>query len=331
MFSDCSIIHINGLRLIECSVNIVGEVMDDGKPAGVSIMEMSTMSTSNLPPLRNLPSWTRVRDLDRVRYPRHLSSDCMVRSPPVDIKSPKAAAQPRTDAQGTHIASLEKDVLFLQQQHKDTLERLHAEIEDLKRVNKELQYQLIMEHENSPKESIWSNSNSSKSSSDGSAEKNSQCGFISSEEACEAEGGGAVTSLLPLRITCSPSQQPRTPTLKECELIIRQLYHANTAQYQELLRIKTVFREITSKNRSAAEAFSLARASLRDNSRGEVFEHFPKLPLKPLSKKEIPSHAGKGEHVLLPAIKHGLSSTMSERQRRAQDVHRLRLRRAVNS
>ncbi|XP_016356422.1 uncharacterized protein LOC107699617 [Sinocyclocheilus anshuiensis] len=253
------------------------------KSAGASIMEMSsTMSTSNLPPLRNLPSWTRVRDLDRVRYPRHLSSDCMVRSPPVDIKSPKAAAQPRTDAQGTRIASLEKDVLFLQQQHKDTLERLHAEIEDLKRVNKELQYQLIMEHENSPKESIWSNSNSSKSSSGGSAEKNSQCGFISSEEACEAGGGGAVMSLLPLRITCSPSQQPRTPTLKECEL-------------------------------------------------GEVFEHFPKLPLKPLPKKEIPSHAGKGEPVLLPAIKHSLSSTMSERQRRAQDVHRLRLRRAVNS
>lgn len=59
----------------------------------------------------------------------------------------------------------------------------------------------------------------------------------SSEEASEAGGGGggaAVTSLLPLRITCSPSQEPRTPTLKECKLIIRQLYHANTTQYQEV-------------------------------------------------------------------------------------------------
>lgn len=91
------------------------------------------MSTSNLPPLRNLPSWSRVRGLDRVRYPRLLSSDS-----PVDIKSPEAAAQSRTDAHSTHITSLEKDILFLQQQHKDTLERLHAEIEDLKRVNKGL-------------------------------------------------------------------------------------------------------------------------------------------------------------------------------------------------
>uniref|UniRef100_A0A8C2GVV4 Coiled-coil domain-containing protein 74A-like n=2 Tax=Cyprinus carpio TaxID=7962 RepID=A0A8C2GVV4_CYPCA len=302
--------------------------------AGISIMEMSsTMSTSNLPPLRNLPSWSRVRDLDRVRYPRLLSSDPVVRSPHVVSKSPKAAAQPRTDAHSTRIASLEKDILFLQQQHKDTLERLHAETEELKRVNKELQYQLIMERGNSPKESIWSSSNSSKSSSDGSAEKNSQCGFISSEEASEAGGGrgGTVTSLLPLRVTCSPSHEPRAPTLKECELIIRQLYHTNTAQYQELLRIKTVLREITSRNRSAAEVFSLARASLCDNSRGEVLEHFPQLPLKPLPKKQIPSHAGKGETVLLPAIKRDLSSTVSERQRRAQDVHRLRLRRAVNS
>ncbi|XP_050973889.1 coiled-coil domain-containing protein 74A [Labeo rohita] len=287
-------------------------------------VEKSIMEMSNLPPLRNLPSWTRVRDLDRVRYPRLLSSDSVVRSPPVDIK-------PRVDAHNTRVASLEKDILFLQQQHKDTLERLHVEIEDLKRVNKELQYQLIMEHENSSKESIWSNSNSSKSSSGGSAEKNSQCGFISSEEASEVGGGGAVTSLLPLRITCSPSQQPRTPTQKECELIIRQLYHANTTQYQELLRIKMLLREITSKNRSAAEVFSLARASLCDNSRAEVFEHFPKLPLKPLPKKQIPNHAGKGETVLLPAIKRNLSSTMSERQRRAQDVHRMRLRRVVNS
>ncbi|XP_056115323.1 coiled-coil domain-containing protein 74A [Rhinichthys klamathensis goyatoka] len=283
----------------------------------ISLMS-STMSTSNLPPLRNLPSWSRVRDLDRVRYPRLLSSDYMVRSPPVDIRSPKAAALPRTDAHDTRITSLEKDILFLQQQHTDTLERLHAEMEDLKRVNKELQYQMVMEHEHSPKES----SHSSKSCSDGSAEKN----FSS-----EAGRGGAVTSLLPLRITCGLSQHPRTPTLKECEGIIRQLYHANTSQYQELLRIKTLLGDIASKNKSSAEVFSLARACLCDNSRGEVFEHLPKLPLKPLPKKQHPSQAGKGETVILPAIKRNSGGTMSERQRRAQDVHKTRLRRTVNS
>ncbi|CAM4719082.1 unnamed protein product [Leuciscus chuanchicus] len=285
-----------------------------------AISLMSTRSTSNLPPLRNLPSWSRVRDLDRVRYPRVLSSDYnMVRSPPVDIRSPKApVAQPRTDAHDTRITSLEKDILFLQQQHTDTLERLHAEMEDLKRANKELQYQMVMEHEHSPKESIWSNGHSSKPCSDGSAEKNSPCGFTSSE----AGRGGAVTSLLPLRITRGLSQHPRTPTLKECEGIIRQLYHTNISQCQELLRIRTLLGDITSKNESSAEVFSLAS----DNSRGEVFEHLPKLPLKPQPKKQHPSQASKGETVILPAIKRNSGGAMSERQRRAQDVHKTRLR-----
>ncbi|KAK7136327.1 hypothetical protein R3I94_014845 [Phoxinus phoxinus] len=254
--------------------------------------------------------------------------DYMVSSPPVDIRSPRAAAQPRTDAHDMRITSLKKDILFVQQQHKDTLGRLHAEIEDLKRVNKEFKYQMVMQHEHSPKESICrSNSHSSKSCSDGSAEKNSQSGSISSE----AGSGGAVASLLPLRITCGPSQHPRSPTLKECEGIIRQLYHANTSQYQELLRIKTLLGDIVSKNKSPAEVFSLARACLCDNSRGEVFEHLPKLPLKPLPKKQHPSQAGKGETVILPAIKRNSGGTMSERQRRAQDVHKTRLRRTVNS
>ncbi|XP_073766152.1 uncharacterized protein isoform X4 [Danio rerio] len=270
--------------------------------------------SSNLPPLRNLPSWSRVRDLDRVRYPRLLTSDYMVRSPPVGIRSVKAAAaDPRTDAQeDTRVASLQKDIEFLLQQHKDTLERLHAEIDGLKRLNKG---------------SIGTNSDSSKSSRDGSAERVSQCRFISSAES----GQGAVTSLLPLQISCSSSQNPRNPTLKECELIIRELYQANSSQHQELLRVKTLLRNIASTNKASAEV-SLTRACQCDNNRAEVFKHFPKLPLKPLPTKQLPSQVSKGATVILPAIKRNLSSsTMSERQRRAQDGHRMRLRRTVNS
>lgn len=35
-------------------------------------------------------------------------------------------------------------------------------------------------------------------------------------------------------IQCSPSQAPRPPTLQECEVIIRQLYNANSLQSQEV-------------------------------------------------------------------------------------------------
>lgn len=46
--------------------------------------------------------------------------------------------------------------------------------------------------------------------------------------------GGLITSLQPLRIHSSPSHPPRAPTLQECEVIIRQLYHANSLQSQEV-------------------------------------------------------------------------------------------------
>lgn len=46
--------------------------------------------------------------------------------------------------------------------------------------------------------------------------------------------GRLITSLQPLRIHSSSSQPPRAPTLQECEIIIRQLYNANSLQSQEV-------------------------------------------------------------------------------------------------
>lgn len=46
--------------------------------------------------------------------------------------------------------------------------------------------------------------------------------------------GGLITSLQPLRIHSDPSHPPRAPTLQECEVIIRQLYNANSLQSQEV-------------------------------------------------------------------------------------------------
>lgn len=43
-----------------------------------------------------------------------------------------------------------------------------------------------------------------------------------------------VTSLTPLRVHASPSQQPRPPTLEECEVIIEQLYSALSLQSEEV-------------------------------------------------------------------------------------------------
>lgn len=40
------------------------------------------------------------------------------------------------DRAGARVSSLERDIQFLQQTHKSTLEKLHEEIDHLKRANK---------------------------------------------------------------------------------------------------------------------------------------------------------------------------------------------------
>ncbi|XP_026855592.2 coiled-coil domain-containing protein 74A isoform X1 [Electrophorus electricus] len=282
------------------------------------------MSTSNLPPLRNLPTWSRVGILDRARHPRLSSCECVHRSRRESQKATPSEAA--TDAELSRLASLEKDILFLQQTHKNTLEKLHEEIDDLKRANKELQYQLIMEsHPASPKEI--------EASAGDSHEKKSQKSDTSSEEKLETAGEqveGLITSTLPLKIHSARSRCPRTPSLQECQAIIRQLYNCNVLQSQELLRLKALLKDIVlHEKKMSHEDFSVTKAFLSDPSGSQELERFPNLSFQPFPKSQPPTRASAGEKMVLPAIRQSCSVT--ERQKRAQDVHKTRLRRAVNS
>ncbi|KAL7885135.1 hypothetical protein AOLI_G00079050 [Acnodon oligacanthus] len=288
------------------------------------------MSTSNLPPLRNLPSWSRVGILDRARYPRPFPSDCVHEGPASD-RDVQKISQSKAVMDRARVASLEKDILFLQQTHKSTLEKLHEEIESLKRANKELQYRLVMDSHPRPRPPR-------DSSAGGLHEKHSQTGFISSQEKLDTANhnveqyGGIITSLLPLKIHSGQSGPPRTPTLRDCEAIIRQLCNTNTLQSQELLRVKAVLKDtVLNKKKISPEVSTLTKASTSDSTSSGEFEHFPKLPLRPLPKIQQPIQASVRERVVLPAIRQSLRSSMTERQKRAQDVHKTRLRRAVNS
>ncbi|XP_066500764.1 coiled-coil domain-containing protein 74B isoform X2 [Hoplias malabaricus] len=238
-------------------------------------------------------------------------------------------SQDRTVMDGARVASLEKDILYLQQTHKKTLEKLHEEIERLKRTNKELQYRLIMDsHLHPPKESSAASLH----------ETQSQTGVNSHEKKPQTVNrrvehyGGDITSVLPLKIRSGQSRPPHTPTLQECGDIIRQLYQANTLQSQELQHVKAILRDIVlNKKKITPEIHTRTSAYLSESTSSGDLEHFPKLPLKPLPKIQQPSQACVREKVLLPAIKQSLRSGMTERQKRAQDMHRTRFKRAVNS
>ncbi|XP_058245124.1 coiled-coil domain-containing protein 74A isoform X2 [Hemibagrus wyckioides] len=270
---------------------------------GDVLLEASRISSSsNLPPLRYLPSWSRVGTLDRARNPPIFICECEHKATPSYRHGHKTTQTGvEMDTTGTRVASLEKDILFLQQTHKTTLEKLHEEIEHLKRANKELQYQLIMGAYLPPKEP----------SSGGLQEKRCQTGVI--------------------RIQDSSSHPPRAPTLQECEDKIRQLHNANTLQSQELLRVKAVLRDLLNKKKLSPEVYKLKKTYFSDNTRSEELTHIPKLSPMFLPQIQHQTKVSVREKVILPAIRKTLSSNLTERQKRAQDVHKMRLRRAIFS
>ncbi|XP_027433477.2 coiled-coil domain-containing protein 74B-like isoform X2 [Zalophus californianus] len=77
--------------------------------------------------------------------------------PPTVLQHPgqRGAQAGHSDAQ-KRVLDLEKSLQFLQQQHSETLVKLHEEIEYLKRENKDLHYKLIMNQK--PKKGSISNS-----------------------------------------------------------------------------------------------------------------------------------------------------------------------------
>lgn len=309
------------------------------------------MSSNSLPPLRNLPHWSRVGCLDKTCIPRpslvkhlHPLSD-----PPCVDRGVDVSTHSDMD---TRVLSLQKNIQFLQQQHQDTLQKLHGEIDELKRDNKELQYKMIMEPPKSCRKGpSWRGTRPPTQGSETQTQRgiyleqplqdmrpSQDQGLSSIGDCSETSGpprleqepelrGGLITSLQPLRIHNSPSHPPRAPTLQECEVIIRQLYNANSLQSQEIIRVKAVLRDIVFNKKITPENYILTKAYLADGRSAQA-EKFPKLALQPIPKKMSSSHVA--ESVILPALKQSLSSSIVERQKRTQAVQRSRLRRTVH-
>ncbi|XP_062399924.1 coiled-coil domain-containing protein 74A [Sardina pilchardus] len=249
------------------------------------------------------------------------------------------------DSDLSRIASLEKDVSFLQQQHRETLGKLHQEIDSLKRENKELQYKLIMESHHLSKQESLQCASSALQASSGSEHDPSQHPDVpsvfyrpqgwegaSASAAAPAPGAviGPVVSLRPLRVQSGPAEPPRAPSLPECEHVIQQLCHANQLQAQELLQLRAILKDIVlDKKRVSAEDMSQTKAYLSDCPR-EGSERFPKIAQKSAAKRPSQVQASVGERLVLPSIRPSYTN-LTERQRRAQDTHKTRVRKAVNS
>lgn len=102
------------------------------------------MSGSSFPPLHHLPHWRRVGPLHgKTGFTRLSMSQHLKPLPVISLTHAgmRAAAPVENDHGDPRVTSLERNIRFLQEQHKETLEKLHAEIDHLRRENKGVQSQ----------------------------------------------------------------------------------------------------------------------------------------------------------------------------------------------
>lgn len=128
-----------------------------------SLQAMSKVPTqsSNLPPLQNLPSWSR-NSLGRRKPPRPIIRDRLqpiksIREEMDEIGEDKSKGKANLPGRivsapsrgheldgAQRIENIEKRIDYLRAQHAETLTNLHNEIERLKAENKELNFKLVM-------------------------------------------------------------------------------------------------------------------------------------------------------------------------------------------
>ncbi|XP_052596020.1 coiled-coil domain-containing protein 74B isoform X2 [Peromyscus californicus insignis] len=261
------------------------------------------------------------------------------------------------------ILDLEKSLQFLQQQHSETLVKLHEEIEHLKRENKGSISTSSLQSNKSASNSITSaNSQSKTRPQPGSLKKqelkpdalqktdleeqslSSAALFHGSkldrvpeaqgqakDEDAEASNSG-VTLLGGMHgrqgagtasILNLPPHLRKPTTVQQCEVVIRQLWNANLLQAQELQHLKSLL-EGNQRSKTAAEEAGLGSPKDQESMQ------FPRVTAKGLSKKcLILSPMPAAERAILPALKQSLKNNFAERQKRLQVVQSRRLHRSV--
>ncbi|XP_024155316.1 coiled-coil domain-containing protein 74A [Oryzias melastigma] len=291
------------------------------------------MSGSSFPPLHHLPHWRRVGPLHgKTGFTRLSMSQHLKPLPVISLTHAgmRAAAPVENDHGDPRVTSLERNIRFLQEQHKETLEKLHAEIDHLRRENKELLYRRIMEPVRG--KGLEAKQQAQKSPARGSEAHtgvSTQEQYLDTHPSQEKElsrvlgsprpdgsvhgKGLLIASLLPLRIRRSSSHPAHAPTLQECEVIIRQLHSANALQAQEITRTKALLREVVLRKKMTPENYNLTKAYLLDETENAFEEmKLPKLGLQSFQEKMSGP---------FPTLKRNL---MTLRQRKAPHGDRLK-------
>uniref|UniRef100_A0A8C0GD52 Uncharacterized protein n=1 Tax=Chelonoidis abingdonii TaxID=106734 RepID=A0A8C0GD52_CHEAB len=187
------------------------------------------------------------------------------------------------------VMDLERSLKFLQQQHAETLMKLHEEIEYLKRENKgEVTFHV----------QLYIDSEKDKVSDKITSPVLSLPCQIKSEQAQVPPA-----SSNPFLVSVLPSHIRKPPTLEECEIVIHQLWNINHMQAQEVRLLPP-------------------KSDLK-------LSHYQSFLSSTLIFSLILTPLPAAERAVLPALKQTLGNSFAERQKRTQAIQRSRLRRTV--
>ncbi|XP_014880285.1 coiled-coil domain-containing protein 74B-like [Poecilia latipinna] len=245
------------------------------------------------------------------------------------------------------IMSLQKNIRYLQQQQTETLEKLHAEMDFLKRENKELKYRLTMDSSKGGKKGTTPNRNARSPCQihsglygeelleDSLFQDQASREVNESPRSVQLNYGGELTGLRktvlePVRINsiraAGPSDLPPRPsTMQECEAIIQQLYSENSLQTQEIARLKALLSDIILSKKITREHQSLGKAYLAVEpcklGEEKKFRTLGSHPVPPIVAG--PSRAG----VVPPGLKQHLDSSAADIQNRLLSIQQLHIHR----
>uniref|UniRef100_A0A2K6FG96 CCDC92/74 N-terminal domain-containing protein n=1 Tax=Propithecus coquereli TaxID=379532 RepID=A0A2K6FG96_PROCO len=278
------------------------------------------------------------------------------------LLGPQPAQPGHGDAQ-KRVVDLEKSLQFLQQQHSETLVKLHEEIEYLKRENKDLHYKLIMNQTPQKKGSLSTSSfHSAKSVSNWtvSAKVRPQPNFFKKQDPkadvpqkadLEEEPSSALdrapgaqrqarneeVDTFNSGATWAAGSQPRgrqatgappSMSLPSCLCKLTTLQQCEVV-IRQLWNTNLLQAQELQHLNSLLEESQRHKAALEEPGDQEAMQ-LPKVSSKNLSKKcLVLSPTPVAERSILPALKQALKSNFAERQKRLQVVRNRRLHRSV--
>ncbi|XP_012863682.3 coiled-coil domain-containing protein 74B [Echinops telfairi] len=300
-----------------------------------------------------------------------LATRARPRPPPVPggAVSAQQSQHQGLDAAQKRVLDLEKSLQFLQQQHSETLYKLHEEIDHLKRENKDLHYKLIMNQKPPKKGSLSTCSMQSKSISNSTVSGISQGkakGLSSSKrhdskaeapqkrsleeeppslsllhkQGQEAQGQARDEDSEAYSVGAIPwgSSQPKGRLAAFPPSLPPHMRKPTTVQQCEV-----VIRQLWNANVLQAQELQHLKALLDGSQQSQAalqepgpslpkdqeVTQFPKVTAKGLSKKCLILSPGPMDRAILPALKQSLKSNFTERQKRLQVVQNRRLHRSV--